>query len=71
MNLSLPFHKLADQISEVIIPSIDLILPAISPMIAQPDNWLYLAVGQVERSVTQPSASALGQSNFQNGRQRS
>ena len=43
---------MAVQISEVIIPGIDLILPAISPMIAQPDNWLYLAVGQVERSVT-------------------
>ena len=57
---------MADQISEVIIPSIDLILPAISPMITQPDNWLYLVVVQVERSVTQPAASALGQSNFQN-----
>ena len=55
---------MADQISEVIILSIDLILPAISPMIAQPDNRLYLAVGHVERSVTQPAASALGQSNF-------
>ena len=64
MNLSLPYQKMADQISEVIIPSIDLILPPISPMIAQPDNWLYLVVGQVERSVTQPAAGALGQSNF-------
>ena len=63
---------MADQISEVIIPSIDLILPAISPMITQPDNnWLYLAVGEVERSVTHLAASALGQSNFQNERQRS
>ena len=35
--------------------------------IAQPDNWLYLAVGQVERSDTQPAASALGQINFQKG----
>ena len=55
---------MADQISEVMIPSIDVILLAISPMIVQPDNWLYLAVGQVKRSVTQPAASALGQSNF-------
>ena len=60
---------MADQINEMIIPNIDLILPAISPMIAQPDNWIYLAVGQVERSVAQPAASALGQGNFQNGRQ--
>ena len=58
---------MADQISKVIITGIDLVLPAISPTIAQPDNWLYLAVGRVERSVTQPAASALGQSNFQNG----
>lgn len=40
------------------------IMPAISPKNAQPDNWLCLAVGQVERSVIQPAASALGQSNF-------
>ena len=63
MNLSLPFLENGRR-SNMIIPSVDLTPPAISPTIAQPDSWLYLAVGQVERSVTQPSASALGQSNF-------